>query len=129
MKKRILPFLIGAGIGGLSLLAFWLLGDVFQVLKFSFQDSAFILGLILFLLGLLALVKAGRAAQAPATCTPSNATAQMAFNTQIAFQHQKDMDDLKKTRREKGPSLSPAGLAMVTAGAIDLAAFGITLLF
>lgn len=130
MKKRFLPPLIGLAAGAVILAAFWLMDSVFHVSGFSFQDGAFWAGVILFLLGLIALTRGGRSATVSAgISSPSNATAQVAYSTMLSYQEQKILSDPKLARRRKGPSLSPAGIAMAVAGLLDLAAFGLTMLF
>lgn len=129
MKKRILlPCAAGAGVAVIALAASWLADFVFHVDGLSFQDMAFFLGLIGLLLGLISLTRGGRSSHASTACTPYNATAQTAFSTQAAYQDQKTMSDPKLVRREKGPGLAPAGIALLAAGAVALAVYGVTLL-
>ena len=129
MKKHILlPCAIGVGIAAVTLTASWLADAVFHAAQLPFQDMSFLLGILFLLLGLMALFRGGRSQAASTACTPYNATAQMAFTTQAAYEEQKILSNPKLTRRERGPSLTPSGIALAAAGVLSLIAYGISLL-
>ncbi len=60
MKPRLKLMGIGAIGGAVLLLIFWILGDVAHFLRMTLQDSSFFLGLILFLFGVLFLLRQGK---------------------------------------------------------------------
>ena len=63
MKPRLKLMGLGAAGGAALLLLFWLLGDVAHVIGLNLQDSSFFLGLVLFLIGLLMIVRGGKSSR------------------------------------------------------------------
>lgn len=66
MKPRLKLMGAGAAGGAALLLLFWLLGDVAHIIGLTLQDSSFFLGLVLFLIGLLMIVRGSKSFKAAA---------------------------------------------------------------
>lgn len=60
MKLRLKLMGIGAAVGAGALLIFWLLGDIAHIIGLNLQDSSFFLGVVLFLVGVLIIVRGTR---------------------------------------------------------------------
>lgn len=60
MKPRLKLMGFGAIGGAVLLLVFWLLGDVAHIFRLTLQDSSFFLGLVLFLIGVLIILRKGK---------------------------------------------------------------------
>lgn len=122
MKPRLKRIGIGAAGGAGLLLIFWLLGDVAHVIGLSLQDSSFFLGLVLFLLGLLMIVRGGKGTKyVPAFGHPNQNAVQNSINPSLAGEKEP-----KQTRDAKEVRTAP--LVCVGAGLLNLLVCAVTFL-
>ncbi len=124
MKPRLKFLGIGAAGGAVLLLLFWLLGDVAHVIGLNLQDSSFFLGLVLFLIGLLMVVRGGKSSRYGASVGGYRGLPPMhlAANTDIAMQ--------KEPRAAKDPGeIRKLPPLFMGAGLLNLIVCAITFLF
>lgn len=87
MKKHLAHMGIGAAVGAGLLLLFWLLGDVAHIIGLTLEESAFFIGLVLFLVSLLLLVRGGPSAKyTSAIGHPHSHGVQASINPTLASQ-------------------------------------------
>lgn len=100
MKPRLKRMGIGAAGGAALLLVFWLLGDVAHIIGLGLQDSSFFLGVVLFLLGLLMIVRGGKGTKyVPALGHPNQNAVQNSINPSLAGEKEpRQARDAKEVR-------------------------------
>lgn len=123
MKPRLKILGMGAALGAVLLLAFWLLGDVAHFINVGWQDSSFFIGLIAFLLGLLMIVRGGKSSKyTVAMGARSSHIMQAAINPSLANEKEprqsRDANEIRK-----------APLICMGAGILNLLIYGISFLF
>lgn len=112
MKARLKLMGIGAAGGVGLLLIFWLLGDVAHIFRMTLQDSAFFLGMVLFLVGLLMIVRKGK-------FVPGK-------GRDMGEEVSQDEEVLKD---DEGKPLARAPFLCMGAGLLNLVVCGLTFLF
>lgn len=106
---------IGAAAGAGLLLLFWLLGDVAHIIGLTLSDSAFFLGLVLFLVGLLMIVRGGPTSKYVAG---GRGRIQAAINPSLAMQ-----EEPKQPKAEK--KVNPAPCVCMGAGVVNLLVYAV----
>lgn len=114
-KKRWKFTGIGAAAGAGLLLLFWLLGDVAHIIGLTVADSAFFLGLVLFLVGLLLIVRGGPSSKYVAG---GRGRVQAAINPSLAMEKEP-----KQAKGSKG--VSPAPCVCMGAGMVNLLVYAV----
>lgn len=118
----------GAGVilGCVELGAAGLLAGVWKV--GTFEDTAFLLGIATLVVGLFALFGVSRL-RTGAMVSGSNANAQTAFASQVAFEEQSTLSKLPQSVKTKMASFSVGSLVFFVGAAVNFVGFGISLLF